>query len=255
MGLLLPVGAGFLIGFLIGVTGMGGGALMTPFLLIVMKLDPIVAIGTDLSFAALTKIVGGTQHYRHGNVSLKQVGWMVLGSLPASFASAQIVLRMDPRIVQNSLPPILGLVLIIVGLIIMARAFNLLRPRSASLAIVWPHPLAMILVGATGGFLVGMTSIGGGTIIMALLIVFFTIPINFLVGLDVLHGALLATVAALSYALAGRTNWVLVGLLLIGSLPGVWLGVHSIKRIDRRVIRGGLSLLIIGAGINLLIGF
>jgi uncharacterized membrane protein YfcA len=255
MGVLLPVGAGLLIGFLIGLTGMGGGALMTPFLLIVMKLDPVVAIGTDLAFAAITKIAGGTQHYRHGNVSLKQVAWMALGSLPASFASAQMVLRMDPRIVQDVLPPILGGVLIFVGLLIMARALNVLRPRTTSAELVWPRPLAMILVGVIGGFLVGLTSIGGGTIIMAMLIVFFTIPVNYLVGLDVLHGALLATMAAVTYALAGRTDWSLVGLLLIGSIPGVWLGVHSISRIDRRIIRGGLSVLIIGAGLNLLFNF
>ncbi|MCP4419282.1 MAG: sulfite exporter TauE/SafE family protein [Chloroflexi bacterium] len=253
MSFLLPVGAGLVIGFLIGLTGMGGGALMTPFLLIVMKLDPVIAIGTDLAFAALTKIAGGTQHYRHGNVSIKQVAWMALGSLPASYASAQIVLRMDPRIIQDVLPPILGAVLILIGVLIMARAFNILRPRMTS-ELVWPHPIAMVLVGAVGGFLVGMTSIGGGTVIMALLIVFFTIPLKYLVGLDVLHGALLATVAALTYALAGRTNWSLVGLLLLGSIPGVWLGVHSIKRIDQRIIQGVLSLLIIGAGINLLLG-
>jgi len=251
MNTLLPIGAGFVIGFLIGLTGMGGGALMTPFLLIIMKLEPAVAIGTDLAFAAITKVVGGAQHYRHGNVALKQVAWMALGSLPASFISAQLVLRLDPFIIRNILPSILGLVLLLVGTIIMAQALNLLQPRPAPV-LFWPRPLAMVLIGAAGGFLVGMTSIGGGTIIMALLMIFFTIPINYLVGLDILHGALLANVVALSYALAGRTEWSLIGLLLIGSIPGVWLGVHSINHINRRIIRGVLAVLIIGAGLNLL---
>lgn len=253
MNALLPIGAGLLIGFLIGLTGMGGGALMTPFLLIVMKLDPVAAIGTDLAFAAITKIAGGTQHYRHGNVSLKQVAWMALGSLPASFASAQLVLHLDPRIVPTILTPFLGGVLILVGLIIMAQVLNWLQPRIAT-ETFWPHPLAMAVVGAVGGFLVGMTSIGGGTVIMASLIIFFTIPLNYLVGLDVLHGALLSTIASLSYMVAGRTQWALVFWLLLGSIPGVWLGVHSIQRINRRVIRTVLALLIIGAGINLLLG-
>lgn len=252
MDIVLPIGAGFLIGFLIGLTGMGGGALMTPFLLIVMKLEPAIAIGTDLTFAAITKVVGGSQHYRHGNVALKQVAWMALGSVPAAFTSAQLVLRLDPHIVKHILPPILGTVLILVGLAIMAQALNLLRPRLAP-KLLWPHPLAMVLVGAVGGFLVGMTSIGGGTVIMAMLMLFFTIPVNYLVGLDVLHGALLANVAALTYALAGRTEWMLVGLLLLGSIPGVWLGVHSISRVDRRIIRAVLAVLIVGAGINLLL--
>ncbi len=248
---MLPIGAGFVIGFLIGLTGMGGGALMTPFLFIVMKLEPAAAIGTDLAFAAITKIVGGTHHYRHGNVVPKQVAWMALGSLPASFTSAQLVLRLDPQIVENYLPLFLGAVLILIGLIIMAQALNLLHPRPST-ELLWPQPLTMVFIGAVGGFLVGMTSIGGGTVIMAMLMIFFTIPINYLVGLDVLHGALLANVAALTYALAGRTEWSLVGLLLIGSIPGVWLGVHAISRIDRRIIRGVLAVLIIGAGINLL---
>ena len=253
MNTLLPIGAGLLIGFLIGLTGMGGGALMTPFLLLVMKLNPITAIGTDLAFAAITKVVGSAQHYRHGHISPKQVAWMALGSLPSSFASAQLVLRLPPHIIQTTLPIMLGSVLILIGGIIMAQALELIHPRTSA-ELVWPRPLAMVSIGVVGGFLVGMTSIGGGTVIMALLMIFFTIPIQYLVGLDVLHGALLATVAALTYAMSGQTDWSLVSRLLIGSLPGAWLGAHAINRLDRRVVRTVLALLIIGAGVNLLIG-
>lgn len=253
MSALVPIEAGLFIGFLIGLTGMGGGALMTPFLLLVMRLNPVTAIGTDLAFAAITKVAGGTQHYRHGNASLKQVGWMALGSLPASFASAQLVLRLPSYIIKTTLPLMLGSVLILIGGIIMAQALELIQPR-ISMELVWPRPLAMASIGVVGGFLVGMTSIGGGTVIMALLMIFFTIPIKYLVGLDVLHGALLATVAALNYAISGQTDWSLVGLLLIGSLPGAWLGAHAINHLDRRVVRTVLALLIIGAGVNLLIG-
>jgi uncharacterized membrane protein YfcA len=251
MNILLPIGAGLIIGFLIGLTGMGGGALMTPFLLLVMKLNLVTAIGTDLAFAAITKVAGGTQHYRHGNAAPKQVAWMALGSLPASFASAQIVLRLAPHLVKTILPTILGVVLILVSGIIMTQALGFMHPRTTA-EFIWPRPWAMVFIGAIGGFLVGMTSIGGGTVIMAMLMIFFTIPLNYLVGLDVLHGALLSITVAFSYAFAGQTDWALVGLLLIGSLPGAWLGVHSIKRLDRRVIRIVLALLIFGAGINLL---
>ncbi|MCA9918796.1 MAG: sulfite exporter TauE/SafE family protein, partial [Anaerolineales bacterium] len=250
--IVLPIGAGLLIGFLIGLTGMGGGALMTPFLLLVMKLNPVAAIGTDLAFAAITKVVGGAQHYRHGNASLRQVAWMALGSLPASFFSAQLVLQLPTHLVQDILPNILGGVLILIGLIIMSQAVGLLKPRESE-QLVWPRPFAMIAIGAIGGFLVGLTSIGGGTVIMAMLIIFFTIPLNYLVGLDVLHGALLATVAASTYAMSGQTDWSLVGWLLIGSLPGAWLGAHAIKRLNRQLVRTVLALLILGAGLNLLI--
>ena len=252
MNIVLPIGAGLLIGFLIGLTGMGGGALMTPFLLIVMKLNPVTAIGTDLAFAAITKIVGGTQHYRHGNVSPKQVGWMALGSLPASLVSAQFVLRLAPHVVKNVLPTIVGIVLIVVGALIMAQALNIITSRETA-DLVWPKPGILVLIGAIGGALVGMTSVGGGTVIMAMLMIFFTIPINYLVGLDVLHGALLAIIAALSYILSGQTDWSLVGLLLIGSLPGAWMGAHSVNRLDRHTVRTILALLILGAGINLLL--
>jgi len=253
MTLLLSIGAGLVIGFLIGLTGMGGGALMTPFLLFVMKFDPVMAVGTDLAFASITKIAGGIQHYRHRNVSLKHVAWMAVGSIPASFGGAQIVLRMGPRLVEDVMPPILGGVLVLVGLIILARALNVFAPREFD-EINWPIPLSLIAIGVFGGFLVGMTSIGGGTVIMALMIIFFTIPINFMVGLDVVHGAVLAAVAALTYAVAGQTDWSLVGSLLIGSVPGVWLGAQAINRIDRRLVRLVLSVLIIGAGLNLLFG-
>jgi len=98
-----------------------------------------------------------------------------------------------------------------------------------------------------------MTSIGGGTVIMALLLIFFSIPLNLMVGIDVVHGALLTIMASMNYVLAGQTDWRLVGLLLIGSLPGAWLGAFAIKRIDVRIVRGILALLVIGAGIELLI--
>ena len=136
------------------------------------------------------------------------------------------------------------LVLISLGLVLPGM------PRSA-LGIDWL--LSLILIGGIGGLLVGMTSIGGGTVIMALLLIFFSIPLNLMVGIDVVHGALLTVITSMNYVLAGQTDWSLVVLLLIGSLPGAWLGVHAIKRIDVRIVRGILALVVIGAGIDLLL--
>lgn len=251
MNFVLPIGAGLVVGFLIGLTGMGGGALMTPFLLLVMKLNPVTAIGTDLVFAAITKIAGGAQHYRHGNTSIKHVTLMAFGSLPASLLSAQFVLRLEPHLVQTILPFAVGSVLIMVGGLIFAQVQNWIRSRETA-ELQWPPSWALVFIGIIGGALVGMTSVGGGTVIMAMLMIFFALPVNFLVGLDVLHGALLATIAALSYIYSGQTDWSLVGLLIIGSLPGAWLGARSVNRLDRRTVRIVLSILIVGAGINLL---
>jgi uncharacterized membrane protein YfcA len=251
---IIPIGAGLVVGFLIGLTGMGGGALMTPFLLIVMKLNPVLAMGTDLAFAAITKITGGIQHRREHNVSVRRVLWMACGSIPASFLGAQFILRHSENrmLVEKTIPNLLGITLIVVSLIILARVFRLVGPTKY-IEIQWPAPWALVLIGAIGGLLVGITSIGGGTVIMALLLIFFSIPLNYMVGLDVVHGALLALVTAANYALAGQTDWRLVGLLLIGSLPGAWLGARTINRVDRRLVRGILALLVIGAGIDLLI--
>jgi len=243
-----------MVGFLIGLTGMGGGALMTPFLLLVMKFDPIHAVGTDLTFAAITKVFGGIQHRREENVSFKRVFWLAVGSIPASFLGAQFILRNsgNRNLIDETLPNVLGTTLIIVSLVILGRVFNLLGPKEVP-EIRWPEPWAMIGIGALGGLLVGMTSIGGGTVIMALLLIFFSIPLNLMIGVDVVHGALLAMISATSYVFAGQTDFTLVGLLLIGSLPGAWLGARAINRIDLRIVRGILAFLIIGAGIDLLI--
>lgn len=251
---LIMLGAGLVIGFLIGLTGMGGGALMTPFLISIMHFDPIRAIGTDLAFAAITKIVGGLGHHQESKVSIKPVLWMAVGSLPASVLSSRFILTQvgNTELIENFLPALLGWTLILVSMIIIARVFRFFGPKKES-QVRYPPPWSLIIIGAIGGLLVGTTSSGGGTVIMALLLLFFSIPLNYMVGLDVMHGALLAIIAALSYIFAGQTDWASVGLLLIGSLPGVWLGARIVHRLNLLVVRGILGLLVLGAGLQLLL--
>jgi len=180
---------------------------------------------------------------------------MAAGSVPASLLGAQFVLHQaeDLGFIEQTLPTLLGMILVTVSLIILAKVFNLFGPHDFSIDVRWPEPWALILIGCIGGLLVGMTSIGGGTVIMAMLLVFFSIPLNFMVGLDVMHGALLAGLSSLNYVFAGQTDWRLVGLLLIGSLPGAWLGARTINHIDLRIVRGLLALLVMLAGLDLLI--
>lgn len=250
---LTMLGAGFVTGFLIGLTGMGGGALMTPFLLLVMKFDPVLAVGTDLTFAAITKFVGGLGHHHESKISIKPVLWMAMGSIPASIIGSQFILsQTDNRhLIDEVLPVILGWTLAVVSLIIIARMFRFLGPKKES-EVRYPSAFALIWIGALGGGLVGMTSIGGGTVIMALLLLFFSMPLNFMVGLDVMHGALLAVISAFNYILAGQTNWIAVGALLLGSLPGVWLGVKTVHRVNLLFVRGLLAILMLMASIELL---
>ncbi len=255
MDFLLMVGAGLVIGFLIGLTGMGGGALMTPFLLSVMKFDPVLAVGTDLAFAAITKIIGGIGHHHESKISPKPVLWMAAGSIPASLLGAQFILRQtdNRHLIEEFLPNLLGWTLVLVSVIILARTLRFLGPKKER-EVRYPPPWALVIIGAIGGVLVGMTSIGGGTVIMALLLLFFSIPLNYMVGLDVMHGALLAIISAFSYIFAGQTDWNSVGLLLIGSLPGVWLGARAVHRLNLLIVRGILGVLVLGAGIQLLLG-
>ena len=253
--IFLFIGAGLVTGFLIGLTGMGGVALMTPFLLTVMKFDPILAVGTDLAFAAITKIIGGIGHHHESKISLKPVLWMATGSIPASILGSQYILSHseDRQLIDEFLPNLLGWTLVIVSVIILARTFRFLGPKKER-EVRYPPPWALVVIGAIGGILVGMTSIGGGTVIMALLLLFFSMPLNYMVGLDVMHGALLAIISAFSYIFAGQTDWSSVGLLLIGSLPGVWLGAKTVHRINLLLVRGILGILVLGAGIQLLLG-
>ncbi|HIE25184.1 MAG TPA: sulfite exporter TauE/SafE family protein, partial [Anaerolineales bacterium] len=157
--IFLFIGAGLITGFLIGMTGMGGGALMTPFLLMVMKFNPILAVGTDLTFAAITKIVGGIGHHHESKMSPKPVLWMAIGSIPASMFSAQYILRHSDnrQLIEIFLPRLLGWTLIVVSIIILTRTFRFLGPQKKR-EVRYPPLWALIVIGAIGGVLVGMTS-------------------------------------------------------------------------------------------------
>ena len=247
--------AGFVIGFLIGLTGMGGGALTTPFLILWLQMNPILAIGTDLLFAAITKIAGGYQHWREDNVALGPVLWMAAGSLPATFLAAQLVLAnsQNQRIIESILPRALGATLIVVALLLLFRL--IWRPKiHLTQSGRKPQPAGIIVIGICGGLLVGLTSVGGGTVIMALLVFFYALPVPQMVGLDVMHGALLTSVAALTYAVGQQIDWHTTLWLLVGSLPGVWLGARATNRVNIRIVRFGLALLIFLSGLQLLAG-
>lgn len=246
----LAVPAGLVVGMLIGMTGMGGGAIMTPFLILIMKVEPVLAVGTDLVFAATTKWISGLQHRRRNNVGLRMVFWMALGSLPASFLMSSYLLGHTDEnpALRQILPKVLGAILVVVSLYTLARALDWI-PEDKD--VRWPPAWALTTIGATGGALVGLTSVGSGTIIMASLLIFFALPTSSLVGLDVMHGALLTTVPAGVYSFNGQVDWRLVVWLLIGSIPGAWLGTRLVSVVPQRWVRSVLSVLLILAGVRL----
>lgn len=242
--------AGLGVGILIGMTGMGGGAIMTPFLILVMKVDPILAIGTDLTFASITKWLSGIQHLHQNRINLKSVLWMALGSLPASYVTSHYIISKAGS--SDELRPILTLilggVLVLISLYTFARSMNWIK---ISMDENWPPVWVLTLVGMVGGGLVGLTSVGSGTIIMATLLVFYSIPAAQLVGMDVLHGAILTSIPAIVYALGGQVDWNLAAWLLVGSIPGGWVGTRLVSVVPQRVVRGILSVILLFAGLRL----
>jgi uncharacterized protein len=251
---------GLAVGFLIGLTGMGGGAMMTPLLLWTGWAGPTVAVGTDLVWNALTKVVGATVHYRKGNVNAKLVSFLALGSIPGALLglvllgllkTSSTVASVDKLIVR-----LLGGTLIAVAFSILLRGYLQNRfPLKTTKLISDPDLMARTvpLIGFVVGVLVTFTSVGSGSLIMtSLLLLFPGERLNKLVGSDVFHGVLLVGVAAVGHWRLGDVNFPLVASLLLGSVPGVWLGSSMASRIPERALRPVVATLLFVTGVKLI---
>lgn len=245
--LTLPA-IGLVVGFVVGLTGMGGGVIMTPLLLLVFSMPPSLAVGTDLAYSVPTKIVGAWQHFRLGTVDLDRVRWLAFGSVPAAVVAVALlgVFRKMPWIEQG-LRRSVGLALLLAAGLMLYRLF---RPE-VGIETGAIRPVPLVAVGAIGGFLVGLTSVGSGSIMMALLILLAPLPSRRLVGTDVFHAALLVFVSALGHAALGHIDFSVAGRLLIGSIPGVVLGARLSSRAPRRFLQVALATLLVLAGLKL----
>jgi hypothetical protein len=248
----LPL-TGFFVGLLVGLTGMGGGALMTPFLILVLGTRPVVAVGTDLVYGAVTKLFGAWMHWRQGTVDLRVVRQLAIGSVPAGLG-AVIVLQWIGETgadVDATVRRALGFVLILVAVLLVARLFNVLP---ADIPETWRRRLegrGTIVVGALVGALVGFTSVGSGSLLVPFLVCVFPLSAARIVGTDVFHAAILVTVTALGHAHNGSVDWPLAAALLAGSLPGVAIGSWMAPRTPVRLLRGALAGLLLLTGISL----
>jgi len=256
MDLMTPA-MGFVVGFCVGLTGMGGGALMTPLLVLTLGVSPSVAIGTDLAYAALTKAVGAWQHWRQDTVEPRLVLYLAGGSLPASLLAVGIVRWLQKANwtgLDQLMSRLLASVLVVVAISLGWRALVDPQEKLGSKLDVFPvrYPTSIVLIGALGGLMVGFTSVGAGTLVMALLTVFYRdiSPVR-LVGSDILHGALLACTAALAHMAIGHLDLDLLLGLLIGSVPGVLLGSHLATKAPGQILRLTLALLILVSAVKL----
>ena len=267
---------GLLIGFLVGLTGMGGGSLLAPIMILFFRIPPVWAVGTDLAYSTVTKALGSIVHFRQKNVNFKVALWLACGSVPATLLSVglvQYIRKHDGAIVNGVILHTLGFTLVLVAVMlvlkpIIMRYFDQKRLEKQKLEALsgevsptkrsglWEQryrPVVTALVGAVVGFLVGLTSVGSGTlIIVSLAFLFPRLTSKELVGTDIFQAFMLLASGAIAYFIGGTINWPIVGLLLIGSLPGVYLGSKSSKFIPERFMRPVLATVLAISGFKLI---
>jgi uncharacterized membrane protein YfcA len=245
------------VGVLVGATGMGGGSLMTPLLIIVFGIKPVVAVGTDLAYAAVTKTVGGWRHFRSGTVFPPLAVWLGVGSCPGALVGVWVLERLRAAIGEDfdafMLCSIAGALLLTGGLILwraLADSVHAERERG-SFDMERRHKIAAIALGAFVGFVLGITSAGSGTLISIGLILGFRLTPRRVVGTDVAHAAVLLWVAALAHVASGNIDFGLAGTILIGSVPGVWIGANLATRMPERGLRPALGIVLLASGLAL----
>jgi uncharacterized membrane protein YfcA len=243
---------GFGVGILIGMTGIGGGSLMTPLLILFAGVQPVVAIGTDLAYGAVTKTVGGWRHLRKGTVDLGVSKWLAVGSVPGSLVGVWAANRYAKGS-EDTLLYVIGAVLLVVAISILFRALFLhgaiererhsvdMTRRSRGLAAV---------IGFVLGAALGLTSVGSGALIGLALILVFRLTPHRVVGTDVFHAAILLWTAGVAHWVSGNVDFGLMGTILIGSLPGVWIGTHLIDRVPAHGLRPALGCVLLGSALG-----
>jgi hypothetical protein len=246
--------AGALVGFVVGLTGMGGGALMTPMLVLVFGIDPLAAVSTDVVAAVVIKPVGGGVHLRRGTVNRSLVRRLVMGSVPAAFTGVLLLRLVDDRwSADEPITIILGLALVVASGSLVAKALMQLRRGRTVAGEVAVRPLPTLAVGVLGGLIVGMTSVGSGSLMMVLLIALYpTMRSQELVGTDLVQAVPLVASAALGHLLFGAVDLEVAGALLLGAVPGVYLGARLSAQAPDRVVRPVLILVLLGTGLELL---
>ena len=246
------------VGLLVGITGMGGGSLMTPLLILVIGTKPVVAVGTDLAYGAVTKTLGGWRHFRKGTVFPRMAFWLAVGSCPAALVGVWVLDRLHESIgndFDTFMLIAIGGVLLLTGGLVLLRALAIAdhsaRERGA-FRMQTRHKVAAVALGASVGFVLGITSAGSGTLIGIGLILGFRLSPHRVVGTDVAHAAVLLWVAAAAHVVAGNVDFGLAGTILIGSLPGVWIGTNIATKLPRNALRAALGVVLLTSGLALL---
>lgn len=258
MDLLHPL-SGLLVGLMVGLTGVGGGSLMAPIMILLLGVAPTTAVGTDLWFAAMTKAVGGAVHNRQGHTDWLIVKRLCWGSLPASILTLWLLWVVDAHEVKS------GFIVHLLGGILIVTAFvTLMHRRLMALATAFESdhiavlrrmlPGLTIAAGALLGALVTLTSVGAGALGATLLVMLypFRMTPQKVVGTDIVHAVPLTLLAGLGHFWMGNVDFALLGSLLLGSIPGIVIGARLASRINAVLLRGALALMLLLSGVRLL---
>ena len=247
--------SGFGIGAIVGMTGVGGGSLMTPLLIGVFRLSPAVAIGTDLFFAGITKSGGALAHARHGHVDKQITLRLLAGSLPAAVATIFAMHATGiTKAWAGTLTVALGIALLVTALTVAYRsAWHDIGLKLERWLPESRKPAITVAAGALLGVLVSLSSVGAGAIGVTLILLLYPrLPTQRVVGTDIAHAVPLTLVAGIGHATLGNVDWALLGALLIGSLPGIWIGANMTKWLPERLTRAMLCVSLVTAGLKVI---
>lgn len=255
------IAAGLAVGLLVGLTGMGAGSLMTPILITVFGIPPTTAVGSDLIYAAITKMFGAARHHQLENVN-KELGlWMGAGSVPAAILGVFTLYEIFPRIgfnVDDVLLNLIGGILVLVGITVALRTFVTIPGLwdSAKLptdgALERHHKILALSIGVVFGYILGLTSVGSGVFFGMALVTLFPLAARRVVGTDLFHAMLVTVAAGLATLVWGHPNFSVVGSILIGSIPGILIGSHFTARAPDRLLRGIIALVLAASGLKTL---
>jgi uncharacterized membrane protein YfcA len=242
--------AGLAVGILVGMTGMGGGSLMTPILILLFGFDPKTAVGTDILHGAVFKSFGAVRHRMLGTVHARLALWMLLGSAPMSLVGVQIASGFGDG-ADSVMGKIVGAALILGGLGFVAKTFLTGKADDAPFLLATRDKAIAVTIGALCGFVVGLTSVGSGTFFGLAMLLIYPLTARKIVGTDVFHAAALLWVAGASHLLHGNVDLHAMVWLLVGSIPGVLLGSQMSIKIPDTALRIGFAVVLILSGIKL----
>ncbi|WP_139492080.1 sulfite exporter TauE/SafE family protein [Brevibacillus dissolubilis] len=247
--MLAIIATGFAVGLLVGLTGMGGSLLMTPLLILLYGFSPSMAVGTDLIYSAITKAVGSAQHWKQKTINWELVKKLAKGSIPGGIAGVILIQFMDEWFsisVDEVLAHVMGATFVFVSLLMLYRLIKTKGKEERK-----ERKVPTTLLGVFGGFLVGLTSIGSGSLFMMVLLSSTTLPGYMLVGTDVVHAFFLTLSTGAIHAGFGNVDWQFVSLLLIGSIPGILLGGKLTVRVPELFLRTAIIIVLLATGIKM----